>query len=102
MGYLKIVALQINLSIYVVGMLLFSAFHFMGFFKDFLVSFFVICIFLFIFPESIFISMILIQMYSRPHRFLLVCNIYTLAMSSTSGNSENWLTVVRKRIEVIF
>lgn len=39
MGYLKIVALQINLSIYVVGMLLFSAFHCMGFFKHFLVSF---------------------------------------------------------------
>lgn len=39
MGYLKIVALQINLGIYVVELLLFSAFHFMGFFKDFLVSF---------------------------------------------------------------
>lgn len=90
MGYLKIVALQINLGIYVVELLLFSPFHFMGFFKDLLVSFLsYIYFFLFIRPESIFISMILIQMYSRQHRFLLVCNTYTLAMSSTSGNSEN-------------
>lgn len=39
MGYLKITALQISLGIYVVELLLFSAFHFMAFLKDFLVSF---------------------------------------------------------------
>lgn len=72
-----------------VELLLFSAFSFMGFFKDFLVSFLSYVFFLFICPESIFIFMILIQMYSRQHRFLLVCNTYTLAMSSTSGNSKN-------------
>lgn len=70
-------------------LLLFSAFHFIVFFKDVLVSFLSIYFFLFACPESIFISMLLIQMYSRQHRFLLVCNTYTLAMSLTSGNSKN-------------
>lgn len=45
--------------------------------------------FLFVCPESFFVSMILIPMYSTQHWFLLVCNTSILAMSSTSGNSEN-------------
>lgn len=56
-----------NLGLYVVQLLLFPAFHFMTFFKDFLVSSLSYIFFLFICPESIFISVILIQMYSAQH-----------------------------------
>jgi len=53
MGCPKIVALQINVGIYVVELLLFSAFHFAGFFKDFLVSFLSCIAFFFLRVSSI-------------------------------------------------